>query len=104
MSYKIKRGTTFSVMVRLSADEWDRVYPWSSVNSAILQGSRRTPLAVSVDVGLMQITLTATAAETALLAINQPAYIDLWVDRAGVKIAIPANTNIVLSVVEGATE
>lgn len=104
MSYTIKRGTTFTAIVRFTADEWERIYPWSSVNSAILQGSRRTPLTATIDVSSAEITLVASSAITATLAVNQPAFLDLWVDRAGVKIAIPANINIPLKVVEGATE
>lgn len=100
----IKRGATLAIPATFSPDQWDRLYPWTSIASSILQGNRRTPLAVSVDAANRTVTLTATSTETAMLVVGMVAEIDLRVTRGGIVIPVPSSINIPLKVIEGATQ
>lgn len=104
MGYTIKQGATFSVAVKFTDGEWARLYPWTSVTSSVRQGSRVFSLTVATDALNKSLILSATAANTALMAVGVDGVIDLWIDRGGVKIPIPSKQNIKMSVVRGATQ
>lgn len=104
MTPSIKRGASFSVPVVFTAEKWAALYPWSSIAAAVGQGSRRTTLAVAVDAPARTVTLSATAAQTALWVSPAPAALDLWVTRGASKLPVPAGENIGFTVVDGVTQ
>ena len=46
---KIKRGATFKATITFDADEWAAIYPWTSIEAEVGQGSRRYPLTVTIN-------------------------------------------------------
>ncbi|MFH5773610.1 hypothetical protein ACHFJ0_05110 [Paracoccus sp. NGMCC 1.201697] len=104
---RIKKGASFKATLTFEADEWASLYPWTSVEAKVGQGSRRYPLTVATDVPNMRLTVTATAAETASWVTDPkgaaPASFDVWVTKGTEVLPVPASTNVPLIIIEGIT-
>ncbi len=104
----IKRGATFRAVVTFEVDEWAALYPWSSIKAVVAQGSRRTNLTVAVDAANRRVTLTATPTQTEQWVTQPggavPASFDIWVEKGGEKLPVPASSNIPLIIIEGVSE
>ena len=102
---KIKRGATFKATITFDEDEWAALYPWTSIEAEVGQGSRRYPLAVAVNASDRVITLTAATSTwlTQETGRTSAASFDVWVTRSGERMAIPASHNIPLQIIEGVT-
>ena len=101
---RVKRGTTFRAVMVFEADKWAAIYPWTSIEAEVGQGSRRTPLSVAVDAPSRTLTLTATPAQTALWVSPAQASFDVWVTQGTDKVAIPSCANVSFEVIDGITE
>lgn len=103
---RIKKGATFKATITFDEDEWAALYPWTSVEAEVGQGSRRYPLEVATDAANMRVTLTADAEDTAewvCVGGATPASFDVWVTRGDEVLPIPASSNVPLIIIEGVT-
>lgn len=100
---KIKRGATFKATITFDTDEWAAIYPWTSIEAEVGQGSRRYPLTVMVNAGDRVITLTGSTGTwlTQETGGTSAASFDVWITRSGERMAIPASSNIPLQIIEG---
>lgn len=101
LTAEIKRGATFKAQLIFDAEEWAAIYPWSGVVAEVGQGRSRYPLAVSVDVAQMTITVTAPPDATRRWQSGAAASFDVWITSGGDRLSLPASTNIPLRIVEG---
>lgn len=104
---KLKRGASFIVDLELTPDEWATVYPWSAVRCEVVQGSRRTTVAVSADPATFTIMLRCAPSETSRFVTQPggavPATYDVLITKDGKEYRLPASSNLPFTVIEGAT-
>lgn len=96
--FRIKRGATFYCELLMDdPEEWD-AFAHDRVRGAVKQGEQVYPVTVVADSVLRAVTFTASTDAWAL----GRAVFDIWLDLDGRRTALPYETNVLLSVFEGA--
>lgn len=94
------RGTTFEVLLSdFTEEEWQLLYPWDSIASDAVQGTRRHPLVVSVDEENRSILLSADTSDWDL----RPVRADARIRKNGRNIDLPKSPAIRAVIVAGVT-
>lgn len=100
---KLKRGATFKLVLEFTELEWLDIYPFTSIECDVGQGSARYDTNISIDAASRSVLISAST-DSWKLGL---AKLDIRVVKSGQVIMIPADSviqfNVVASVTDGST-